>query len=117
MLRKFMISIGWCYVGLGILVVLLSLPLLLGRVKPNPWYGVRIPQAFISDQHWYAINKFGARQLIIYGFLLTALGLVSFALRETQTGFWFWFMVFTPIASLLPMLWILLRFANRLPPP
>ncbi|MEN6623036.1 MAG: SdpI family protein [Smithella sp.] len=61
---------------LGIVVILLSIPLYLGKVKRNCVYGFRISQAFESEQNWYQINRFGAGALIIWALLLIALGII-----------------------------------------
>lgn len=54
------------YVVGGILLALLSLPLIAGKVKPNPFYGFRIRATLESPDLWYATNKFFAqRQLVV----------------------------------------------------
>ena len=59
------------YIGLllGILMIVLPIPLLTGRIPRNIWYGVRIPKAYTSDENWKAINRYGAKVLIIWGIL------------------------------------------------
>ncbi len=54
---------GLTSIGNGLLFILISIPLWKGRVKPNRWYGFRLPQSFKSEENWYRINKFGARRL------------------------------------------------------
>jgi SdpI/YfhL protein family len=54
------------YVSGGILLALISLPLIAGKVKPNPWYGFRVPTTLKNPEIWYAVNKhFAQRQLAI----------------------------------------------------
>ena len=47
-----------------------SIPLALRLVPMNRLYGVRIREAFESDERWYEINAFGGRLLVVYGLLL-----------------------------------------------
>ena len=49
----------------GILIFILSLPLISRKIPMNGGYGIRIPAAFESEQRWYDINAYGGRQLAI----------------------------------------------------
>ena len=55
------------YVGGGILLILLSLPLLWEKVPPNPVYGFRLAATLNDPQVWYATNKYGAKRLMVTG--------------------------------------------------
>ena len=49
-----------------ILVIALSIPLILGRVKRNLWYGIRTPATMSgTEENWYAINRSGGIALCI----------------------------------------------------
>lgn len=72
------ITLGLSQTICGLICVGFSIPLLRGRVKPNPIYGVRIGASFESADAWYAINRFWARRMIPWACALTLLGLVSF---------------------------------------
>lgn len=41
------------------LTLLISIPLVLGWVKPNPWYGVRTRKTRSSQEIWYRANRVG----------------------------------------------------------
>jgi hypothetical protein len=73
-------TLFFLYAGGGVLLALISLPLIAGKVKPNPFYGFRVPQTLEKSETWYAANKyFAKRQLIV-------------ALIEilAATGLYFW---------------------------
>ncbi len=55
------------YLIAGILLVLLAFPLLFEMIKPNPYYGVRVPLTMTDSAVWYAVNKYCARYLIAVG--------------------------------------------------
>jgi hypothetical protein len=59
------------YVGGGLLLALISLPLIAEKVKPNPFYGFRVPQTLENPTLWYATNKYFARRLLAVGIIET----------------------------------------------
>ena len=65
--------VGIIYIGLGI-------PLLLGRIPPNGWYGCRTKKTLSSEEVWYPVNRITGRYMIISGVavILTALGVFVF---------------------------------------
>ena len=65
--------VGILYIGLGI-------PLLLGRIPPNSWYGCRTQKTLSSDEIWYPINRVTGRYMIVSGVavILSALGVFIF---------------------------------------
>jgi len=50
-----------------ITVILVSLPLLFNLIPPNRWYGVRVREAYASDDGWYAVNRTGGLAIVIAG--------------------------------------------------
>jgi len=46
-------------------VALVNIPLLLGRVPPNHWYGFRTQKTLSSPTVWYAANRFAGRLMTI----------------------------------------------------
>ena len=65
--------VGLIYIGLGI-------PLLLGRVPPNSWYGCRTQKTLSSDEIWYPVNRVTGRYMIVSGVavILSAFGVFIF---------------------------------------
>jgi len=47
------------------LLVAAGIPLLRGRVKPNPWYGVRTAKTLASTKVWYEANRLCGIYLIL----------------------------------------------------
>ena len=48
----------------GLLFVALSLPLILGKVGPNPWYGFRVGRTLKDPAVWYAVNRYAAWRML-----------------------------------------------------
>jgi uncharacterized membrane protein len=64
----------------GIIYIALGIPLLLGRVRPNAWYGCRTQKTLSSKEIWYPVNRVTGRYMIISGVavILSASGVFLF---------------------------------------
>ena len=65
--------VGIIYIGLGI-------PLLLGRIPPNAWYGCRTQKTLSREEIWYQVNRITGRYMIISGVavIVSAFGVFVF---------------------------------------
>ena len=75
--------------GSGLLITLLSVPLILHRVPPNSIYGIRTKASFASDSEWYRINEIGGRYLTLSGIIILAVGIVGFFLPDSSRNSYF----------------------------
>lgn len=107
--------LGFVYVAIGLLVIGLSVPLLRGKVGMNRWYGVRLPKSYTSEANWLAMNRYGARQMLWFAGALILIGVVAILLPPRPGSLWFVGLLAAPALLTVPMLVLLLRFANRLP--
>ncbi len=73
----------------AILIFLLSMPLILGLVPRNRFYGVRTPKTVAKDDYWYPANRYGGWCLIIASgvYLLAAL-LIPSPAHDSDFGRW-----------------------------
>ena len=55
------------FLGQGLLLMALSVPLIRGRVKPNSFYGLRTPKSLSNERIWYPANRAGGRALFTAG--------------------------------------------------
>ncbi len=60
------------YAVIGLLSVVVAVPLIKGKVKPNALYGFRVPQTLNDPAVWYAVNAHFGRRLLVTG-IATAL--------------------------------------------
>ena len=109
------IDVGASLLLAGILVLLLSLPLVRGSIPRNGLDGIRVRKAFESDANWYAINRFGGLQMIAYGAAVALAGLACFVLPLAPDRWYFWALLLSPLWLLVPVLWRIFAFARRLP--
>ena len=65
------------YIGSGTLLAILSLPLMAGKVKPNPFYGFRTSQTLENPNIWYLANKYFAKLQLLVALIIivSAIGL------------------------------------------
>jgi hypothetical protein len=97
----------------SLLLIVVAVPLLRNQVGPNCLYGVRIRKSLASPENWYRINRYGARQLILWSSAsLVATG-VGFFLPIEEASPLFWAYVFLPVVAALPACLLTLRFAQR----
>lgn len=71
------------FVGAGLLLVALGWPLARRRVKPNRWYGVRVPATFADERVWYQANAVAGRDMMLLG---SALGVAALLLPVLGLG-------------------------------
>lgn len=65
------------FFSLSCLVLIgLSIPLMLGKIKPNGWYGFRIPLTMNHPEIWYPANRLAGWWLLGYAVLLLAASLL-----------------------------------------
>ena len=64
----------------GLLVGALAVPMVLGRVRPNPLYGLRTAATLADPEVWYPANRRSGWDLIGVGIVLMVWGAVGPAL-------------------------------------
>jgi len=64
------------YVLIGGLFIAVAVPLIQGRVKPNPFYGVRVRKTLSDRDTWYAVNAYFGRRFAVIGLLIAVAGIV-----------------------------------------
>ena len=72
-----MVSIVVLYLGLGVLMTFLGLPLWRALVPRNRWYGLRLPATLGNPAVWYAANARFGRILSIVGVATIAAAAVA----------------------------------------
>jgi len=75
--------IGIVNIAGGLLLILLSIPLLAEKIPMNRFYGFRIPKSLESRENWFKINKYGGKQLIFWSMILIIIGM-SYCFFPTQ---------------------------------
>jgi hypothetical protein len=74
-----MTTILYLYLFAGLLLIGLSIPLILKKIKPNALYGFRVQQTLDDPQTWYAVNAYSGKWLLAAG-IATLMAAVGFYL-------------------------------------
>jgi uncharacterized membrane-anchored protein len=79
-----MITLSITYLLSGLLISLVTLPLIYGKIPMNAIYGFRVKQTFESNTSWYHLNEVGGMIFSMLGFPLMLSGILGFFLPETM---------------------------------
>ena len=95
------LTMGAVFVLAGALVIAVCLPLLKGQIKPNALYGIRMAKSFESDENWYKMNHYGAKQMILWAGVMMAFGLAMFFLPLQGNKIFATFIATIPVTLML----------------
>ena len=105
------VGVGW--IAVGLITIGLAIPLLQGKVGRNALYGVRFKQSFQSDDAWFAINRYGAKRMMIWALPMVVTGIATLLVPLQTHPF------LALLVGLAPLLFILVpvldtwQFARR----
>ena len=107
------------FIGLSLLVIGLSIPLIRGRVKPNAWYGLRVSYSLDNPDIWYPANRYAGKLLLVYGLvlLLVTLGLpflMGLALTDPLSDAYEIIISMISMVGILVVLVLSWRYAQKL---
>jgi hypothetical protein len=105
-------TLGFFYIFLGLFLVIRLIPLYFNMIGPNPFYGVKIAKAFESEENWYKLNRYCAKQGIIWGALIALLGLCCFL--PLSDVYCLYIALILPVAAAIPPIITILRYKNEL---
>ena len=71
------------YGGTGLLVAVLSLPMMYDKIPPNSFYGFRTPRTLSDPNVWYPANRAAGRNLALAGVIVATTALVLFAMQKS----------------------------------
>ena len=49
----------------GLVLAAISVPLILGKIPPNGWYGFRVKKTIENPETWYLVNKYAGKWLLV----------------------------------------------------
>jgi hypothetical protein len=74
------------FVVSGLLLAGLSVPLMLGKIGPNPWYGFRVRRTLADPAVWYAANTYSAKWFFAVGLLTSMVAVLLYCLPGVDTA-------------------------------
>jgi len=72
--------IFWVYLGVAGVMAVTGVPFLLGRVPPNPFYGLRVGKTLGDPAAWYAGNRFMSWRMLWAAGLTASVATAAYAL-------------------------------------
>lgn len=67
---------------IGLIALLAALPLYLQKIRPNGFYGIRVPKALESEEAWYSINKMASGKIAVGGSIMMTSGILLLFLHQ-----------------------------------
>jgi hypothetical protein len=67
------------FLGSGLLLTALSIPLIRGRVRPNTWYGFRVRRTLEDPAIWYPANRYAAKWMLGVALAFTTVAAALYA--------------------------------------
>lgn len=110
-----MTTILFLYVGFGLLMIGLSIPLLLDKIPPNPWYGFRVPSTLSDPVVWYKANRYLARWLLPTGIITVVGALVLYQVPGLSVDTYAWLCLAVFAVPFLATIIASFRYLKRLP--
>jgi len=65
------------FAGTGLLIAALSIPIMLRKIPPNLWYGLRTVETLRDENVWYEANARSGRGGVILGMGIALLALLG----------------------------------------
>jgi uncharacterized membrane protein len=69
------------FIAVGVVFLALGIPLLRGRISPNPTYGFRTAKTLSDERVWYAVNRVCGKDMVVAGIVVIVASLALFASR------------------------------------
>ena len=110
---KTALILGTSLVGLAMVMILLGLPLLMRKIPMNRGYGARFKKSFESEENWYRINAYSAKQLILWSLPLMIIGMATLFLPLAEHPGWTQALALSPLLTVAPCL-LSYRHAKKL---
>jgi len=109
-----MLTITIAYAVIGLLLIGLAIPLILGKVRPNAWYGFRIRLTLDNPDIWYPVNARAGRQLCAAGVVVLTVALAALLVPEHLFPWYSLALAVALIAGVSLMLVSGIRYARQL---
>ncbi len=102
------------YLGVSILMMLLSIPMIQKRIKPNRWYGFRTRKTLSSPDIWYPANAYAGKILLVQSAVIFVAALLLYVVPNmSEDGYTLSFSLVL-LCSLMPAIGLMFGYLRRL---
>ena len=98
----------------GLFQALISIPMILRRVKPNYWYGFRTRKTLENESVWYDVNEHAGTRLFISGILIMISAIVFLFVPGISVDTYSWLVLAVLVVTLGIGLTQSFRYLNRI---
>ena len=105
------------FIFVGALFIGLSIPLILRRVPPNPWYGFRVRRTLASPDVWYPANAYSSWLMLGLGLLIILVALAGYFVPGMAVGIYAGFVAAFLVVGLVVVITLSLAHLGTLPEP
>lgn len=99
----------------GLLFVILAVPMILGKVPPNQWFGFRVQKALEDPDVWYPANAYAGKLLLVLGLIIMGTALIlPRLLPDLSADNLAWVMVGVMLGGVLIMVLLSWRYLKAL---
>ena len=105
------------FLAVGALFIALSIPLILRRVPPNPWYGFRVRRTLASPEVWYPANAHSSWLMAGLGLLVMLVALAAYFVPGMAVGVYGGFVAAFLTVGLVVVITLSFAHLGNLPDP
>ena len=98
----------------GLSMLVLAIPLILQKIPPNSWYGLRTQATVDNPNLWYPANKYTGYLLLVYGVLIICLSLLLPIIPGIKPEAYSLLMAVVLLVGILIILVLGLRYVKKL---
>jgi len=93
------------FIIIGLILIILSLPLLYKKIRPNYFYGFRMKKTLENKEIWYKANQFMSKDMLIAGFIILITSFIFFFIETSITNL----IIFELIILITSVNWVIIR--------
>lgn len=99
----------------GLLIAAIALPLILGKIPPNLWYGFRTPRTLGDPAVWYPANAYAGRWLFASGIIIAIAAVALLFIPNVSIEFYTYSMLAVTLLTIGLSVLQSFRYLSRLP--
>jgi uncharacterized membrane protein len=101
------------FVASGAVLIGISIPLVRGRVPPNPYYGVRVGRTREDPEVWYRVNAYAGRLGLRLGAVTIAVSVALSLIPGLTVAAYAWAVGAVAVAGVVLLVILTLRSLGR----
>lgn len=102
------------YLGAALLMMLLSIPMIQKRIKPNRWYGFRTRKTLSSPDIWYPANAYAGKILLAQSVVIFVAALLLYFVPNMSEDGYTLSVSIVLLCSLMPAIGLMFGYLRKL---